>query len=112
MISTAQVEKANHFSITCISGERSFAQMELDIKKDDKILIFPKKPTFRVHKARNKEAVARDFQDLDHIGIFYCKSTMVATRPETVTMINNIGRGGFRWEDKADFTSWFEEAAG
>ncbi|CAJ1061077.1 tyrosine-protein kinase receptor Tie-1 isoform X1 [Xyrichtys novacula] len=95
MISTAEFTNVHHFSITCINGERSPAQVELEIKKDDKILVFPKKPSFKVHKPRNKEAVARDFRDLDHIGIFYCKSTMEASRPETVTMINNIGRANF-----------------
>uniref|UniRef100_A0AAQ6ACU5 Tyrosine-protein kinase receptor Tie-1 n=1 Tax=Amphiprion ocellaris TaxID=80972 RepID=A0AAQ6ACU5_AMPOC len=75
MISTAAVTNVNRFTITCISGERSPAQVELDIKRDNKILLFPKKPNFKVHKPKNKEAVARDFRDLDNVGIFYCEST-------------------------------------
>ncbi|XP_045906453.1 tyrosine-protein kinase receptor Tie-1 isoform X3 [Micropterus dolomieu] len=95
MISTAEVTNVNHFSISCINGERSPAQVELDIKRDNKILIFPRKPNFKVHKSRNKEAVARDFRDLDHIGIFYCESTQEVPPLEMVTMINNFRRANF-----------------
>lgn len=96
MVSTAEVTDVNQFTISCINGERRPAQVELDIKRDNKILIFPKKPNFKVQKTRNKEVVARDFRDLDHIGIFYCESTQEVPPLETVTMINNFGRGGFR----------------
>ncbi|XP_031715686.1 tyrosine-protein kinase receptor Tie-1 isoform X2 [Anarrhichthys ocellatus] len=95
MISTAEATNVNHFSISCINGERSPSQVELDIKKDNKILIFPKKPNFKVHKPRNKEVMARDFRELDHIGIFYCQSTQEVPPLETVTMINNFGRANF-----------------
>ncbi|XP_033936766.1 tyrosine-protein kinase receptor Tie-1 isoform X5 [Pseudochaenichthys georgianus] len=95
MISTAEVTNVSHFSISCINGERSPAQVELDIKRDNKILVFPKKPHFRVHKPKNREAVARDFRELDHIGIFYCESTQDVPPLETVTMINNFGRANF-----------------
>ncbi|XP_042370467.1 tyrosine-protein kinase receptor Tie-1 isoform X3 [Plectropomus leopardus] len=95
MISTVKVTNVNHFSISCINGERSPAQVELDIKRDNKILIFPKKPNFKVHKPRNKEAVARDFRDLDNIGIFYCESTQEVPPLETATMINNFPRANF-----------------
>ncbi len=95
MISSAEVTNVNHFTISCINGERSPAQVQLDIERDNKILVFPRKPNFKVLK-KNKEAVARDFRDLDHIGIFYCKSTQEVPPLETVTMINNFGRGRFR----------------
>ncbi|XP_034066000.1 tyrosine-protein kinase receptor Tie-1 isoform X7 [Gymnodraco acuticeps] len=95
MISTAEVTNVSHFSISCINGERSPAQVVLDIKRDNKILVFPKKPHFRVHKPKNREAVARDFRELDHIGIFYCESTQDVPPLETVTMINNFGRANF-----------------
>ncbi|XP_039667248.1 tyrosine-protein kinase receptor Tie-1 isoform X4 [Perca fluviatilis] len=94
MISTAEVTNVNHFSISCINGERSLDQVELNIKKDNKILIINKKPHFKVH-VRNKNAVARDFRDLDNIGIFYCESTQEVPPLETVTMINNFGRAYF-----------------
>ncbi|XP_028443710.1 tyrosine-protein kinase receptor Tie-1 isoform X3 [Perca flavescens] len=94
MFSTAEVTNINHFSISCINGERSLDQVELNIKRDNKILIHPKKPNFKVH-VRNKNAVARDFRDLENIGIFYCESTKEVTPPETVTMINNVGRANF-----------------
>ncbi|XP_063747991.1 tyrosine-protein kinase receptor Tie-1 isoform X6 [Eleginops maclovinus] len=95
MISTAEVPTVSHFSISCINGERSPAQVELDIKRDNKILVFPKKPNFGVHKPKNREAVARDFRELDHIGIFYCESYQHVPPLETVTMINNFGRANF-----------------
>lgn len=93
MISTAEVTDVNHFTISCINGENGAAQVELDIKRDNKILIFPKKPNFKVHKPRIKEAMAREFRELDNIGIFYCESTQEAPPLETVTMINNFARG-------------------
>lgn len=95
MISTAEVTNVNNFSISCINGERSPAQVELDIKRDNKILILPKEPNFKVHKPRNKEAVARDFRGLDHIGIFYCESTQEVPPLETTTMINNFSPSRF-----------------
>ncbi|XP_077573887.1 tyrosine-protein kinase receptor Tie-1 [Stigmatopora nigra] len=95
MISTAEDIQVNHFSITCINGERTPAHAELDIKRDNKILIFPKMPNFKLHKQRNKKIVAREFRDLDNIGIFYCESTQENPSLETVTMINNFGRANF-----------------
>ncbi|XP_077391315.1 tyrosine-protein kinase receptor Tie-1 isoform X2 [Festucalex cinctus] len=95
MISTAEVIQVNRFSISCINGERNPAHVELDIKRDNKILIFPKMPNFKLHKARNKKIVAREFRELDHIGIFYCESAQEVPPLETVTMINNFGRANF-----------------
>ncbi|XP_041862493.1 tyrosine-protein kinase receptor Tie-1 isoform X2 [Melanotaenia boesemani] len=94
MISPAEVSHVNQFNITCISGERSPAQ--LDIKRDNKILILPKSPRFNVHKPKNTEALATNFRDLENIGIFYCESTREVPHAfETVTMINNIGGANF-----------------
>ncbi len=95
MISTAETTSTKPFTISCINGEQSPAQVELDIKKDNKILLFPKKPNFKVHKLRNKEVVAKNFGDLDVIGIFHCESTQEVPPLETVTLINNIVTGGF-----------------
>ncbi|KAM9383638.1 tyrosine-protein kinase receptor Tie-1 isoform 2-T2 [Pholidichthys leucotaenia] len=95
MFSTAEVTNNNHFAISCINGERSPAQVRLNIKKDNKILLFPKKPHFKVHKPRHREAIATDFRELDHVGIFYCESTAEGSLDETVTMINNFGRANF-----------------
>ena len=102
MISTAEVTNVNHFSISCINGERSPAKVELDIRRDNKILIIPKKPNFKVHKG-TKEAVARDFRELDHVGIFYCESTQEVPPLETATMINNFGSGGLRTYTTEEF---------
>ncbi|XP_042273639.1 tyrosine-protein kinase receptor Tie-1 isoform X1 [Thunnus thynnus] len=96
MISTAEVTNFNHFTISCINGERSPAPVELDITRDNEILRFSKKPNFKVHKPKNKEVVARDFMTLlDNIGIYYCKSTQEVPPFETVTMINNFARANF-----------------
>ncbi|XP_041647351.1 tyrosine-protein kinase receptor Tie-1 [Cheilinus undulatus] len=95
MISTAEVTNVNHFSISCINGERSPGEVVLDIKRDNRILVFPREPNFKVHKPRNREAIARGFRDLDNIGIFYCKSCQEVPPLETVTMINNIGKANF-----------------
>lgn len=95
MISTAEVAGVSHFSISCINGERGQVQAELDIKRDNKILVFPRQPYFKVYKTRNQEVEARDFRDLDHIGIFYCESARDSSPLQTVTMINNFERSGF-----------------
>nr|XP_020458563.1 tyrosine-protein kinase receptor Tie-1 isoform X2 [Monopterus albus] len=95
MTSTAEATSVNHFNISCINGERSPAPAELDIKRDNKILVFPKKPHFKVHSLRNKEVMARDFRDLDHVGIFYCESKQEVPPLETVTMISNFARANF-----------------
>uniref|UniRef100_A0A3B3BPT5 receptor protein-tyrosine kinase n=1 Tax=Oryzias melastigma TaxID=30732 RepID=A0A3B3BPT5_ORYME len=95
MISTAEVVRVNHFTISCINGEHSSAQVKLDIKRDNKILILSKEPSFKVHKQNNKHVVARDFRELDNIGIFYCESTQSNPPLEKVTMINNFGTTNF-----------------
>ncbi|XP_037530469.1 tyrosine-protein kinase receptor Tie-1 [Nematolebias whitei] len=94
MISTAEASHVNHFTISCINGERSPAQVELNIMRDNRILVFPKPPSFKVYKPRKKEAVARDFRNLENIGIFYCESTQDVP-PLKVTLINNIGKANF-----------------
>uniref|UniRef100_A0A674MW75 Tyrosine-protein kinase receptor Tie-1 n=1 Tax=Takifugu rubripes TaxID=31033 RepID=A0A674MW75_TAKRU len=83
MISTANVTSVAHFSISCINGERSPAQVELEITRDNKIFILSKHPNFKVHKRRNRVVEAQDFRDFDHIGIFYCASTqeVLVSRP-------------------------------
>lgn len=93
MISTANVTSVAHFAISCINGERSPAQVDLDIKRDNKIFILSKHPNFKVHKRRNRVVEAQDFRDFDHIGIFYCESTQEVPPLEKITMINNFNRG-------------------
>ncbi|KAM6921273.1 tyrosine-protein kinase receptor Tie-1 isoform 2-T2 [Xenentodon cancila] len=95
MIFTVDVKHVKHFSISCITGERSPTNVHLDIKRDNKILIFPKPPSFKVHRPENKVAIARDFRELDFIGVFYCESTKEGAPLETITMINNFGRVNF-----------------
>lgn len=93
MISTANVSSVTHFSISCITGERSPAQVDLDIRRDNKIFILSKQPNFKVHKRGNRAVAARDFRDFDHIGIFYCESKQGVIPSEKITMINNFNRG-------------------
>ncbi|CAG11565.1 unnamed protein product, partial [Tetraodon nigroviridis] len=95
MISTANVTSVAHFAISCINGERSTAQLDLDIKRDNKIFILSKPPNFKVHKKRNRVVEARDFREFDHIGIFYCQSTQEVPSLEKITMINNFNRANF-----------------
>ncbi|KAM8889361.1 tyrosine-protein kinase receptor Tie-1 isoform 2-T2 [Synchiropus picturatus] len=95
MISTPEVSHISRFSIACINGERSSAPTELHISRDNQILVLSKTPSFKLHKPRNKEVVARDFEGWDNIGIFYCKSTQEASLLDTVTMINNFPRANF-----------------
>ncbi|XP_061594695.1 tyrosine-protein kinase receptor Tie-1 isoform X4 [Cololabis saira] len=95
MIFTADVNHVKHFYISCIIGERSQTNVHLDVKRDNKILIFPKQPSFKVHRPVNKVAIARDFRELDFIGVFYCESTKEGAPLETITMINNFGRVNF-----------------
>ncbi|XP_076026321.1 tyrosine-protein kinase receptor Tie-1 isoform X2 [Genypterus blacodes] len=94
MISTAEMNSVNMFSIACINGDQNAAQTELDIKRDNKILIFPRKPTFTVHNTRNK-VLATDFRDLDNIGIFYCETSQDVVPHDKVTMINNVCTANF-----------------
>ncbi|XP_034439141.1 tyrosine-protein kinase receptor Tie-1 isoform X4 [Hippoglossus hippoglossus] len=95
MISTAEFTNVNHFTISCINGGNGPAQVEMSIKRDNEILKFPKTPKFNVHKPRNTEITAREFRELDHIGIFYCESTQEDPLRETVTMINNYVGANF-----------------
>uniref|UniRef100_A0A668AWF6 Tyrosine kinase with immunoglobulin-like and EGF-like domains 1 n=1 Tax=Myripristis murdjan TaxID=586833 RepID=A0A668AWF6_9TELE len=99
MISTAEATSVNSFSISCINGDRKPAQIDLDIKKDNKILIIPKKPNFKLHRPRSKEVVATDFRELDNIGIFYCETVQEVAPLDKVTMINNFGRGMSRGQE-------------
>ncbi|KAM9762108.1 tyrosine-protein kinase receptor Tie-1 isoform 3-T3 [Menidia menidia] len=96
MISTVEVADVNHFAISCINGQHSPNQVKLDIKRDNKILLLPSPPNFKVDKQRNKKVVAKDFQNVDNIGIFYCESTEEAPHAlKTVTMINNCRKANF-----------------
>ncbi|XP_062252184.1 tyrosine-protein kinase receptor Tie-1 isoform X3 [Platichthys flesus] len=95
MISTAEVTDVDHFSISCIDGGNGPAQDKMSIKRDNEILKFPKMPKFNVHKPRTTEVTAREFRELDHIGIFYCESSQDDPLRETVTMINNYVGANF-----------------
>ncbi|XP_054608067.2 tyrosine-protein kinase receptor Tie-1 isoform X2 [Nothobranchius furzeri] len=94
MISTAEATHINHFYISCINGERSSARVELNIKRDNKILQLAREPSFTVNKPTSKEVVARDFRHPENIGIFYCETTQEVPL-QKVTMINNIGTANF-----------------
>uniref|UniRef100_A0AAX7SDJ5 receptor protein-tyrosine kinase n=1 Tax=Astatotilapia calliptera TaxID=8154 RepID=A0AAX7SDJ5_ASTCA len=90
MFSAAMIRTPENFSISCINGERNSAQAKLDIKKDNKILMFSSVPQYKMHKSGNKMVVARDFSRLENIGIFYCESSQDFPPVEKITMINNL----------------------
>lgn len=91
MISAAEPPNINHFTISCINGERNQVHNGLVINRDNNIFKFPQK-NFKVVKTRHMEVVARDFKELEYIGIFYCKSTHQDPPIERVTLINNFNR--------------------
>lgn len=95
MFSAAMIRTPENFSISCINGERNSAQAKLDIKKDNKILMFSSVPQYKMHKSGNKMVVARDFSRLENIGIFYCESSQDFPPVEKITMINNLDNGVF-----------------
>lgn len=80
---------AQHFILSCTSGERNTDGLELSIKKDNSIVIVPKPPNFTVENPRAKEAVASGFVNLEHRGIFYCRSNQGSSRHANVTLISN-----------------------
>lgn len=94
MTSTAEAPNINHFSMSCINGERNQAHSGLEISRDDHIFKFPHR-SFIVVKPRHKEVVARDFKKLENVGIYYCEYTHQGLPPEKVTMINNCNSARF-----------------
>uniref|UniRef100_A0A3B1IPK7 Tyrosine-protein kinase receptor Tie-1 n=1 Tax=Astyanax mexicanus TaxID=7994 RepID=A0A3B1IPK7_ASTMX len=84
---------AQHFVLSCISGERNIEGLELSIKKDNSILMLANKPSFKVQKPRPKEAVASGFGNLEHRGIFYCHSSQGSNHHSNVTLISNYNKG-------------------
>ncbi|XP_072540420.1 tyrosine-protein kinase receptor Tie-1 isoform X2 [Salminus brasiliensis] len=87
---------AQHFVLSCISGERNFEGLELSIKKDNSILMLPNMPHFTVQKPRPKAVVASGFGNLEHRGIFYCLSNQGFNHHSNVTLISNYNKGLFR----------------
>lgn len=87
---------AQHFVLSCISGERNIEGLELSIKKDNSILMLANKPSFKVQKPRPKAAVASGFGSLEHRGIFYCHSSQGSNHHSNVTLISNYNKGHFR----------------
>ncbi|KAG9277285.1 tyrosine-protein kinase receptor Tie-1 isoform X1 [Astyanax mexicanus] len=87
---------AQHFVLSCISGERNIEGLELSIKKDNSILMLANKPSFKVQKPRPKAAVASGFGNLEHRGIFYCHSSQGSNHHSNVTLISNYNKGHFR----------------
>ncbi|KAG7272152.1 hypothetical protein CRUP_010221 [Coryphaenoides rupestris] len=85
MISTAEVTHMSYFTISCITGERNAAQINLNINRENKIFMVPSSPLFKLERARTKEVVAKDFRHpVGNIGIFYCHAAQ-----DNITMINN-----------------------
>ncbi|XP_071202407.1 tyrosine-protein kinase receptor Tie-1 isoform X6 [Salvelinus alpinus] len=99
MISNAEASTPQRFSISCLTGERDAAELDLDIKKDNSILILPSPSRYNVKRPKTKEVVANEFVGIvDQTGIFYChasKGTSPTRNLVTVTLINNYSKGLF-----------------
>ncbi|KAK1796694.1 hypothetical protein P4O66_009720 [Electrophorus voltai] len=83
------------FLLSCKSGERNTDGLELNIKKDNSIVILPKAPDITLHRPRPTEVEASGFSGLDHRGIFYCHSKQGSSHHTTVTLISNYNKGNY-----------------
>ncbi|XP_041705236.2 tyrosine-protein kinase receptor Tie-1 isoform X3 [Coregonus clupeaformis] len=99
IISNAEASTPQLFSISCLTGERDAAELDLDIKKDNSILILSSRPHYRVKRPKTKEVVANEFVGvMDQTGIFYCHASQGTDPPRnlgTVTLINNFAKALF-----------------
>ncbi|XP_056316076.1 tyrosine-protein kinase receptor Tie-1 isoform X2 [Danio aesculapii] len=87
---------ANHFHLSCISGERDTDGIQLSIKKDNSIVLRADTPSFNLQRPQTKEVVATGFTGFDHSGIFYCHSKRGSDQLGNVTLINNYSKGHFK----------------
>ncbi|XP_041913586.1 tyrosine-protein kinase receptor Tie-1 isoform X1 [Alosa sapidissima] len=83
---------SNTHTLTCVSGERN-PKLNLEIKKDDKIIRYPEEPKFKVTQVANvaneaSKVIASGFHNIEHAGIFHCRSSH-----HTVTFVSNLNRG-------------------
>ncbi|KAJ7986271.1 hypothetical protein DPEC_G00338210 [Dallia pectoralis] len=99
MVCNAEASGPKHFSISCLSGERDTSELDLDIKKDNNIIILPSRLGYSVKRTKTKEVVANGFVNvLDQAGIFYCQASQKTNPPrqtDKVTLINNFANGPF-----------------
>ncbi|XP_030647156.1 tyrosine-protein kinase receptor Tie-1 [Chanos chanos] len=96
LTSTVMSRGAANFSLSCISGERSTAGLELDIRKDNSIILHHHLPHMNVMKVKDKEVVASGFENIEHCGIFYCQAKQGTSDPTDITLINNYSSARFR----------------
>ncbi|XP_059426929.1 tyrosine-protein kinase receptor Tie-1 isoform X3 [Carassius carassius] len=87
---------AQHFRLSCISGERDTDGIQLSITKDNSIVRRPDSPQFKVQRPQTKEVVATNFTGFDHSGIFYCHSKRGSDQPGSITLINNYSKSKFK----------------
>ncbi|XP_062411983.1 tyrosine-protein kinase receptor Tie-1 isoform X3 [Sardina pilchardus] len=83
----------NMHKLTCVSGERN-PKLNLDIKKDNTIIMYPKNPTFKVTPVAGvaneaRKVIASGFHQIEHAGIFHCRSSH-----HTVTLVSNLYKEG------------------
>ncbi|XP_048108271.1 tyrosine-protein kinase receptor Tie-1 isoform X4 [Alosa alosa] len=83
---------SNTHTLTCVSGERN-PKLNLEIKKDDKIIRYPEEPKFKVTQVASvaneaSKVIASGFHNIEHAGIFHCRSSH-----HTVTFVSNLNRG-------------------
>uniref|UniRef100_A0A3P8Z0J0 Tyrosine-protein kinase receptor Tie-1 n=1 Tax=Esox lucius TaxID=8010 RepID=A0A3P8Z0J0_ESOLU len=83
-----QASSPQLFSISCLSGERDESEVDLDIKKDNSILILPSQSGYSVKRPKPKEVVANGFvKVLDQTGIFYCHGGRNGVTESTLTCL-------------------------
>ena len=89
MISNMEMS-SSLFYLSCVTGDRHAADLNLDITNDYRIFILPSKPNFKTKKPVPTRVEAKGFEGLDYIGIFYCEaSSLDATPIDKITLINN-----------------------
>ncbi|XP_026121133.1 tyrosine-protein kinase receptor Tie-1 isoform X3 [Carassius auratus] len=87
---------AQHFRLSCISGERDIDGIQLSITKDNSIVRRADSPQFKVQRPQTKEVVATNFTGFEHSGIFYCHSKRGSDQPGSITLINNYSKSNFK----------------
>lgn len=84
---------SQHFTLSCITGERNTDGLELSIKKDNSIMRTTNEPHFIVQQLGSRQVMASGFSGMDHKGIFYCHLKQGSNHQATVTLISNYYKG-------------------
>uniref|UniRef100_A0A3B5LHA8 Ig-like domain-containing protein n=1 Tax=Xiphophorus couchianus TaxID=32473 RepID=A0A3B5LHA8_9TELE len=98
MTSTAKITSVSHFTISCINGEHSPAEVRLNVRRDNSILKLPRPTSFKVQKDSHRTVCSASRQpDLKYEFIHLAgKSLVIFAFPATfipkyLTMTVNKG---------------------